>query len=130
MVNAAKVASYRLHRTFSKHSCVCLLYYAHDAHCWSLTEFARVADCFVSFVLCVRILTYNNQADALEWLADQGFVCDEFTCQAAAARGELKILQWLHARGTPWIEQVSFPTVTLLVLVSVLDTVYANVSVQ
>jgi hypothetical protein len=26
---------------------------------------------------------------------------------AAACRGNLKILQWLHARGTPWIEQVS-----------------------
>jgi hypothetical protein len=105
MVNAAKVASYRLHGIFSTHSCERLLYHAHDAHCCSLSEFARVADCFVSLVLCVLNRTYNNQADALEWLADQGFVCDEFTCQAAAARGELKILQWLHARGTPWIEQ-------------------------
>jgi hypothetical protein len=62
--------------------------------------------------MCV-VFACGNQADALEWLADQGFVCDEFTCQAAAARGELKILQWLHARGTPWIEQVSVYNVTL-----------------
>ena len=36
-----------------------------------------------------------------------GYVCDEWTCQAAASRGNLLTLKWLHARNVPWMEGVS-----------------------
>lgn len=47
------------------------------------------------------------QIQALDWLRQHGYVCDEWTCQAAACRGNLLTLKWLHARNVPWMEGVS-----------------------
>jgi hypothetical protein len=65
--------------------------------------------CLTTCARCRRpvALPLREQIEALHWLHDRGFVCDEWTVQAAAANGDLETLQWLRSLHVPWLVDVS-----------------------